>query len=138
VNRSAAWGLPGQLLRFLLVGGVNTALTTIVFYGLAALLPPRVAFTIVYLGGLAFVTIAAPRYVFRVRAQRSRLGLLALWYIGVYAVGLALVSALDAIFESRAVIVVGTVLVTAPLGFAGGWLLVGRGHPTTLDHTAGS
>ena len=118
--------MQAQLLRFLVVGGVNTAVTTILFYGLALVVPPRVAFTIVYVGGLALVTVATPRYVFRVRARPSRLGLLALWYVGIYVVGLAVVSTLDSIVESRAVIVLGTVLVTAPLGFAGARLLVGR------------
>ena len=115
-----------QFLRFLVVGGVNTAVTTVLFYGLALVVPPRVAFTLVYVGGLAFVTMATPKYVFRVRARASRLALLAVWYVGIYVVGLAVVSMLDSIVESRAVIVVGTVLVTAPLGFAGARLLVGR------------
>ncbi len=116
-----------QFLRFLVVGGVNTAVTTLLFYGLALVVPPRAAFTIVYVGGLAFVTIATPKYVFRVRARASRLALLAVWYVGIYLVGLAVVSGLDSISDRRAVIVLGTVFVTAPLGFAGGRLLVGRG-----------
>ena len=127
MSRSTAPHLPGQLLRFLLVGGMNTAVTSLLFYGLALALPPRVAFTVVYVGGLAFVTLATPKYVFRVGTRPRRRALLALWYVMTYAVGLGVVSALDAVFDSRAVIVVGTVLVTAPLGFAGGWLLVGRG-----------
>ncbi len=116
-----------QFLRFLVVGGVNTAVTTVLFYGLALVVPPRVAFTLVYVGGLAFVTMATPKYVFRVRARASRLALLAVWYVGIYLVGLAVVSGLDSISDRRAVIVLGTVFVTAPLGFAGGRLLVGRG-----------
>lgn len=127
MSRSTAPHLPGQLLRFLLVGGMNTAVTSLLFYGLALALPPRVAFTVVYVGGLAFVTLATPKYVFRVRTRPRRRALLALWYVMTYVVGLVAVSALDAVFDSRAVIVAGTVLVTAPLGFAGGWLLVGRG-----------
>ncbi|HEY4620924.1 MAG TPA: hypothetical protein VIG93_04425 [Gaiellaceae bacterium] len=122
-----------QFLRFLVVGGVNTAVTTVLFYGLALVVPPRVAFTLVYVGGLAFVTMATPKYVFRVRARASRLALLAVWYVGIYLVGLAVVSGLDAISDSRAVIVLGTVLVTAPLGFAGGRLLVGRGTDSSSE-----
>jgi len=122
-----------QLLRFLVVGGVNTAVTTVLFYGLALVVPPRAAFTIVYIGGLAFVTLATPRYVFRVRARTSALALLAVWYVGIYLVGLAVVSGLDSISDSHAVIVLGTVLVTAPLGFAGGLLLVARGPDSSLE-----
>ncbi len=114
-----------QFLRFLVVGGVNTAVTTVLFYGLALVVPPRAAFTIVYVGGLAFVTMATPKYVFRVRARASRLALLAVWYVGIYLVGLAVVSMLDSISDSHAVIVFGAVLVTAPLGFVGGRLLLG-------------
>lgn len=128
--------MPGQLLRFLLVGGMNTALTGVLFYGLALVLPPQVAFTIVYVGGLAFVTVATPKYVFRMHTQPWRRALLALWYVGIYVVGLVVVSALDSVFESRAVIVVGTVFVTAPLGFAGARLLVGRGRGLRAEDSA--
>jgi hypothetical protein len=117
------------LLRFIVLGGANTVATTIAFYLLALVLTPRIAFTLVYLAGLAFVVSVTPRYVFGSRASRLQRLLLALWYVGTYAVGIGVVSLLDDVFSApRAVVVVGTVMVTAPLGFAGGRLLVaGRG-----------
>jgi inner membrane protein involved in colicin E2 resistance len=111
------------------LGGANTVATTIAFFLLALVLSPRIAFTLVYLAGLAFVVIATPRYVFGTRASWPRRALLALWYLGTYAIGIGVVSLLDEVLAApRAVVVLGTVMVTAPLGFVGGRLLVaGRG-----------
>ena len=114
------------MLRFLLVGGVNTLATSAAFYGLATVLSARLAFTIVYFAGLAFVVVATPRYVFGSRTSLSRRLLLGLWYLVTYAVGIGVISLLTtAASPSRAVVVVVTTLVTAPLGFVGARLLVG-------------
>jgi hypothetical protein len=109
------------------LGGANTVATTLAFYLLARVLSPRMAFTLVYLAGLTFVVIATPRYVFGSRASWARRLLLALWYIATYAVGIGIISLLDEVVSApRTVVVLGTVTVTAPLGFAGGRLLVAR------------
>ena len=53
--------------------------------------------------------------------------LLALWYVGTYVVGLGVISLLhDVVSAPRIVVVLGTVAVTAPLGFIGGRVLVAR------------
>lgn len=114
------------MLRFLLVGGLNTLATAAAFYGLGAVLPARVAFTIVYVAGLAFVVVATPRYVFATRATVPRRLLLGAWYVATYAVGIGVISLLTATAStSRAVLVVATTAVTAPLGFVGARLLMG-------------
>ena len=116
----------GQALRFLLLGGANTAVTTVAFYVLALVLPARVAFTLVYVAGLAFVVLATPRYVFRAHASWRRRLLLALWYLGTYLVGIGVISLLSSGLDApRIVVVLGTVALTAPLSFLGARLLVG-------------
>jgi len=115
----------GQILRFLVLGGTNTVVTTAAFYGLATFLPSSAAFTIVYAAGLAFVVLVTPRYVFGSRSTRTRRLLLALWYLGTYAVGIGVISLLTSVADApRIAVVLGTVLVTAPLGFIGARLLV--------------
>lgn len=117
----------GQVLRFIVVGGTNTVLTTVFFYLLATVLPARIAFTAVYLAGLAFVILVTPRYVFGSSTPGKRRVLLALWYLGVYGVGNGMISLLTSeISASRGLVVIGTVIVTAPLSFVGARLLVGR------------
>ena len=53
----------GQVVRFGILGGTNTAVTTVAFYLLSFVLPAQAAFTIVYAAGLVFVTLTTPRYV---------------------------------------------------------------------------
>jgi hypothetical protein len=48
------------------------------------------------------------------------------WYLVVYIIGVGVVNGLDALSDSRLVLTVGTICVTAPLGFAGARLLLWR------------
>jgi putative flippase GtrA len=114
------------VLRFTLVGGANTIGTTVAFYLLAMIISTRLAFTLVYVAGLVFVVVATPRFVFGSRSSWDRRLLLGLWYVGTYLVGIGVISLLTSVLSApRAVVVVGTVMVTAPLGFVGARLLVG-------------
>ena len=119
----------GQAVRFGLLGGANTLVTTVAFYLLAFVLPARAAFTIVYAGGLLFVTLTTPRLVFGARSSWARRALLAAWYVGVYVVGLGVVSLLTWIDAPQIVVVLGTVCVTAPLSFLGARLLIAERRP---------
>lgn len=115
------------MLRFVAVGGTNTLVSTAAFYALALVLPTTIAFTLVFVAGVTFVVVVTPGYVFGVRASPGRRLLLGLWYLATYAVGIGMISLLErTVGAPRVVVVVGTVVVTAPLNFAGGWLLVGR------------
>jgi putative flippase GtrA len=114
------------VLRFIVVGGANTIATATAFYALATLLPARIAFTIVYVAGLAFVVMVTPRYVFGSRSSGARRLLLALWYVATYGVGIGVIALLTSVLSApRLVVVLGTVMVTAPLSFVGARLLVG-------------
>ncbi len=128
VRRILATGTTrGQVLRFVLVGGMNTVVTTAAFYLLALAIPARVAFTVVYLAGLVFVTAVTPQLVFGARSSPRRRVMLALWYLGTYLVGLGMVSLLaGALSAPRIAVVLGTVAVTAPLSFVGARLLLVR------------
>ena len=126
-----------QFLRFAAVGAVKTVVTTLAFYALAVLLPPRLAFSIVYFAALGLVAFVTPRFVFQTRASRSKIALLVLWYIAIYFVGLGVVAVLESITEARAVIVLGTVAVTAPLGFIGARFLVGSSPPLRAVESTG-
>lgn len=115
------------MLRFALVGGANTLATAAAFYALATVLAPRIAFSIVYAAGLAFVVVVTPGYVFGTHSSWRRRLILALWYVVTYLVGLGVVSVLaSALSAPRIVVVLATVMVTAPLSFLGATLLVGR------------
>jgi putative flippase GtrA len=114
-------------LRFGVVGGTNTLASGLGFYALAAVLPTRLAFTLVYIAGLTFSVLVTPRYVFGTRPPSWRRVLLGAWYVATYLVGIGAVWILeDALDASRVVVVVGTLMVTAPLSFVGGRMLVGR------------
>jgi len=106
------------------VGGTNTLCTAVAFYVLAGFVPKRIAFTLAYFAGLAFVVVATPRLVFRSSSGVGRRLLLAAWYVSVYLVGLAVIPVLKQRSDARLVVVVGTLLVTAPLGFVGARLLL--------------
>lgn len=115
----------GQIARFGLLGGTNTAVTAAAFYALALVVPTRVAFTVVYVAGLLFVMLTTPRFVFGTRATWRKRLLLGLWYVGTYLVGIAVISLLGTALDApRIVVVVGTVCVTAPLSFLGARVLV--------------
>jgi putative flippase GtrA len=127
------------VLRFVVVGGTNTLITAAAFYGLATVIPARVAFTVVYLAGITFNVLVTPAFVFGVSASTRRRLLLGLWYLTTYLVGIGVISLLDDVVDApRAVVVAITVAVTAPLSFAGARLLVGRAYPAVSRSGSGS
>jgi len=111
---------PGQVLRFLVVGGVNTLLTAAIFVGLSSAIAATVAYTIAFAIGIAFAVLVTPRVVFRARAsnrQRVRYGA---WYLAVYAFGLVLVYLLhDRLLLGAIEVAAATFIVTAGLSFIG-------------------
>ncbi len=118
--------LAGQAGRFLVLGGANTAVTTLAFYGLSFVLAPSVAFTVVYAAGLIFVTLTTPRFVFGTRASHHRKAALITWYLGVYLCGLGAIHVLSGTLSApRGLVVLGTLAVTTPLNFLGARWIVG-------------
>lgn len=123
---SGPGSVAGQAGRFLVLGGANTAVTTLAFYALSFVLAPSVAFTIVYAAGLIFVTLTTPKFVFGTRASHHRKAMLIGWYLGVYLCGLGAIQLLTgALSAPRGIVVLGTLAVTTPLNFLGARWIVG-------------
>ena len=117
--------LRGEILRFLVVGALNTIVTTTAFYLLSLLMSSSLAFTLVYAGALCYLVAATPRYVFGARIGAGRTAALAGWYVIVYLIGLGVIGFLDHVPDlDHLGITIGTVLVTSPLSFIGARLLV--------------
>ena len=127
----AGWSisvLRGEFLRFAFLGFAKTLATAILFYLLAAILPAKVAYTLLWVAALGVTALVTPRYVFGIRASRLRIALLLGWYMVIWAVGILVVSLLENLSDSRAVITFGTVFVTAPFSFVGARFFVGKGR----------
>ncbi|HEY5516621.1 MAG TPA: GtrA family protein [Pengzhenrongella sp.] len=114
--RSSAW-------RFLLAGGLNTAVTGVALSFLATVIDPRVAYTVVFAVGIGISVALAGGFVFGVR-MTSRLALryvamyLAVYLVGLAAVWLAVRAGMPEEWSG------GVVLVTAPLTFLGGRIVM--------------
>ena len=109
-----------QVLRFLLVGSVNTVLTGALFLALSSVTTPELAYTVAFVVGVVFAVMVTPRLVFRARASRSQRVRYAGWYLSVYVLGLGVVYVLhDRFSVGTAVIAVITFVLTAGLSFLG-------------------
>jgi putative flippase GtrA len=130
---AAAW-------RFALAGGFNTAVTMVALTGLSLIIDPRLAYAIVFAGGIALSTVLADRFVYGVKMSRGDLAAYVVVYVVVFAIGLGCIQLMREWgwpdFTSGAV-----VLVTAPLTFAGGLVITRRrgsrasGEPRELGDT---
>jgi putative flippase GtrA len=92
---SGAEGRPGRLpadaARFVAAGGLNTALTLGIYQLLVSGLSESLSWSLAWLAGLVFVSVAYPKSVFRGgRLTWRRVLLNAAWYIAGYALSLAL------------------------------------------------
>lgn len=102
--------------RFVLLGAANTLLTFALFTALQHVTAVAVAYTVAFAAGLALSTALTSRVVFGVRTTTRRRAVFALCYLVIYGVGL-LVSHLLAGGLPAWVVSLGTLAVTAPLGF---------------------
>ena len=113
-----------SLLRFLVLGGSNTIITLALFALLARVVSPWLAYTLVFALGLAYTTLLIGRFVFKAQNTWRRSGVFVGWYLAVYAIGLGIVQTLLALgVDSRDLLALLTVAVTAPLNFLGGRLI---------------
>jgi len=111
---------PSQALRFLVVGGINTVLTGVIFLGLSTVSAPALAYTVAFVTGIAFAVIVTPRVVFRARASNLQRIRYVGWYLAVYLFGLGVVYVLHDGFElGNTAVVALTFVVTAGLSFLG-------------------
>ncbi|WP_170285574.1 GtrA family protein [Microbacterium rhizomatis] len=112
---SAGW-------RFLIIGGLNTAITAVILVGLSYILPGWLAYTITFAIGVAFNTAFASRWVFTRSGSARATAVYALSYVAIYLIGLACVAGIRAL-EWPEYLNALSILVTAPLGFIAGRLV---------------
>lgn len=113
-----------QVVRFLLLGGANTAVTYGLFVLLAHVLPAQLAYTLVFGLGVVLSVFLTGTLVFGAERTLRRSALYACWYLVVYGVGSATLHLLGRLGVDRALLVgVGVLAVTTPLNYLGGRLL---------------
>lgn len=124
-----------SILRFLVVGGSNTLITLVLFAILARVMPPWLAYTVVFSLGLAFTTVLTGRFVFGADSTRRSSALFIGWYLTVFVVGLGVVQSVQTLgVHSPDVLALSTVAVTAPLNFLGGrWIFSDRSSPAEKE-----
>ncbi len=103
----------------MLLGGANTLLTFALFTALQYVTEVAVAYTAAFAAGLVFSTALTGRVVFGVRTTPRRRVVFALCYLLIYGVGLLISHLLAGGLPAWAVSL-GTLAVTAPLGFLAG------------------
>jgi len=113
-----------QAVRFLLVGGLNVAVSYGIFILLGLVVAPWIAYTAGYLAGLALVTAMTPRFVFGTGTSWRRMGAFVGVYVAVYLVGRLIVALVDPVGLVELLLTSGILLaVTVPLSFLAGRLL---------------
>ncbi|MDG4876469.1 hypothetical protein P9273_15340 [Mesorhizobium sp. WSM4935] len=112
-------------IRFLMAGGLNTALTSAVYFAGLTILPSGISYTIAWLVGLAFVMMFYPDRVF----PGGRTGFADRLAVGgsvalVFVVGLITLRLLERALQSRAAAFFVTLVVTTVLNFlVSRWIL---------------
>jgi putative flippase GtrA len=108
-----------DVTRFLIAGGINTALTASVYLLAAIVLQPVLAYALSWGVGLVFVAIVYPDRVFKGGRTdlRSRF-LLAAATVGVFLVGAASLEALVGLTHIHQIAFFITLAITASLNFA--------------------
>jgi putative flippase GtrA len=115
-------------LRFLVAGGINTALTALVYFVSLGFTSPMLAYAMAWATGLCFVMIFYPDRVFvgGTRSLRARL-LLGALTVGVFIVGIITLRAMIGLTGEPYFSFLATLAVTTTLNFLGGRrLLRGR------------
>ncbi|WP_149202571.1 GtrA family protein [Actinotalea subterranea] len=132
MSADAPRSLTSSAWRFVVAGGFNTLVTGVALSLLAQVIDPRLAYTIVFLVGIGISVALAGGFVFGVAMTRRLVVLYVAMYLLVYVVGLGVVALADAAGMPD----IGSglvVLVTAPLTFIGGRLLLTRGVAAPTD-----
>ncbi|WP_189354534.1 GtrA family protein, partial [Mesorhizobium sp. M2A.F.Ca.ET.039.01.1.1] len=105
-------------IRFLVAGGLNTALTSAVYFAGLTVLPSAISYTIAWLAGLVFVMVFYPDRVF----PGGRAGFADRLAVGgsvavVFAAGLAILHFLERVLQSHAAAFFATLAATTMLNF---------------------
>jgi len=117
--------LTGDAVRFLVAGGLNTALTSLVYFIGLTVVPSGVSYTMAWLAGLAFVMMYYPERVFLGGrtgiADRLAMGASV---IAVFLIGLASLHLLERALKNATAAFFITLVMTTILNFAiSRWIL---------------
>lgn len=106
------------LFRYVVVGGVNTAVTYTAYLALLLVVPYGWAYTIAFVGGVGIAYLLQSRYVFGAAATWRTFFAFPLVYVVQYVVGgLALRGLVETGVMSREFALFAVLLVTVPIGF---------------------
>jgi putative flippase GtrA len=127
-----------RLLRFLFTGVANTAMTGALLVLIASQVSIVVAYTIVYVLGLAFTTVVTARFVFRSQLTVGGGARFVAWYLSVYLLGVSVVRAAAHHWHaSHLLSAMAVVAVTAPLNFLGASFVFRSGRTTLTRDDVG-
>ncbi|TIT38190.1 MAG: hypothetical protein E5W64_10790 [Mesorhizobium sp.] len=124
-DRTAVDRMRADAVRFLVAGGLNTALTSLFYFAGLAVLPSGLSYAIAWLAGLLFVMVLYPKRVFpggrTALADRLAMGGLV---VVVFLIGLASLHFLRDILENALAAYLATLAITTSLNFlASRWIL---------------
>lgn len=107
-----------QFARFVVVGGLNTAATFLLFLGLCHLFSTSVSYTIAYVAGIVLSYLLNARVVFRSSLSVSTAIQFPLTYAVQYVYGLAVITMLTSwLFIPKAVAMAVLVATNVPITF---------------------
>ncbi len=119
-----------QIIRFLLAGVINTALTYVMYLLLLPLIGYLMAYSMAYLTGIVISYLLNTKFVFRVRHSVRGAALYPLIYVGQYFLGLvSLDIAIRYLGISKPFALLASLVVTVPTTY----LLTSRLLRTTTD-----
>lgn len=123
VHLDSPRGHRGAIWRFVLFGGANTVVTFALFTALQHLTSVAVAYTVAFACGLILSTALTAGVVFGARTTWRRRAVFALCYLVIYGIGLVVSHLLHRQVPAWGV-AAGTIMVTAPVGFLAGRLVL--------------
>lgn len=125
--RRATDHVSSDAVRFLVAGGLNTALTTLVYFAGLLVASPGVSYAIAWLIGLAFVMVFYPDRVFvgGDNSLKARLMLGAVT-IGVFVIGLGLLQVFIRLTGEARLSFVVTLIATTAINFLAGRTVLRR------------
>lgn len=128
--------LGNSVVRFLLVGGLNTLVTYAIFIGLGLVIDPSIAYLVAFVIGLAIVVFGSSRFVFRASGggpgRMLAFGALYLLVLGLGQLVIHLIRPEG--FWPLVLTSVIVIAVTTPLNYLGGrFIFRGRAEPTEQE-----
>jgi putative flippase GtrA len=125
-----ATGTRGAPLRFILAGGLNTAITLALYLALLAFLPHPVAYTLTFVAGVVISYQLNLTFVFRSSGGVRTMLLFPMVYLSQYLVGLLVVLVwVDLLGLPAALASLAAVIVTLPITYGLlRWVFVSRRH----------